>query len=108
MTMTRKAEWYRGKLVVVVVACCIGVGGDTSAVLAKDDESLSLSHPPLQCDLYMAESTIPNAGLGIFTGVDRNEGDTVGDGDLCLPLIDIEVCFHAMPAASPNDSRCPV
>lgn len=108
MKMTRKSEWYRRQLVVVVVACCIGVGWDTlsssAAALANNDDSsstLSTSPPPplLQCDLYMAESTIPHAGLGIFTGVDRKEGDTVGNGDLCLPLIDIEVrlvSFHAL------------
>jgi hypothetical protein len=91
MAMTRKAVWYRGLLVVVVAACWIGVEWETSAALADDDKSSSLSNPPLHCDLYIAESTIPNAGLGIFTGVGKKEGDTVGNGDLCLPLIDIEV-----------------
>jgi hypothetical protein len=42
-----------------------------------------------QCDLYIAESTIPNAGLGIFTSVKKEKGKTVGNGDTCLPLIDI-------------------
>jgi hypothetical protein len=91
MTMKRKAVWYGGLLVVVVAACCIGFEWETSAALANDDESSSSSHPPLHCDLYIAESTIPNAGLGIFTGVGRKEGESVGNGDLCLPLIDIEV-----------------
>lgn len=43
---------------------------------------------PFQCSLYMAPSTIPGAGLGIFTGVERNEGDTVGDGDILIPISD--------------------
>jgi hypothetical protein len=42
-----------------------------------------------QCDLYMAESTIPNAGLGIFTSISKEKGETVGNGDICLPFIDI-------------------
>lgn len=40
------------------------------------------------CDLYMAESTIPNAGLGIFTAIERNPGDRVGEGDVCIPILD--------------------
>ena len=43
---------------------------------------------PLECDLYIAESTLPNAGLGIFTTVPKEKGDTIGNGDVCLPLID--------------------
>lgn len=46
------------------------------------------SSPPISCNIYLAESTIPNAGLGIFTAVELNEGDTVGHGDVCLPIID--------------------
>lgn len=44
--------------------------------------------PPLPCDLYLAPSTIPNAGQGIFTGVSKEAGDTIGNGDKALPLID--------------------
>jgi hypothetical protein len=44
----------------------------------------------LECNLYIAESTIPNAGLGIFTAIERQKGDTVGEGDVCIPLIDLE------------------
>lgn len=36
----------------------------------------------LQCDLYLAPSTIPGAGLGIFSGVPKEIGDTVGNGDI--------------------------
>jgi hypothetical protein len=30
------------------------------------------------CKLYLAKSTIPNAGLGVFTGVDLSIDDTIG------------------------------
>lgn len=43
----------------------------------------------IECDLYMAESTIPNAGLGIFSAVERNPGDKVGHGDICIPILDL-------------------
>jgi hypothetical protein len=44
------------------------------------------------CGLYIAPSTIPNAGLGIFTAVSRQEDDIVGYGDPVLPVIDLP--FH--------------
>jgi hypothetical protein len=34
-----------------------------------------------ECELCIADSTIPNAGLGVFTGIERNPGDTVGEGE---------------------------
>ncbi|CAJ1963966.1 unnamed protein product [Cylindrotheca closterium] len=40
------------------------------------------------CDLYLAQSTIPEAGLGVFTGISRNPGDILGAGDVCIPLLD--------------------
>jgi hypothetical protein len=42
----------------------------------------------VECELYLAESTIPNAGLGIFSAIERNPGDVFGAGDVCLPLYD--------------------
>eukprot|EP00980_Cylindrotheca_fusiformis_P003667 scaffold818_cov136-Cylindrotheca_fusiformis.AAC.33 len=43
----------------------------------------------LDCELYLAESTIPNAGLGIFSAVERNPGDVVGESDVCIPVMDL-------------------
>jgi hypothetical protein len=40
------------------------------------------------CGLYLAQSTIPEAGLGVFTGILRNPGDIIGAGDVCIPLLD--------------------
>ena len=44
----------------------------------------------LECDLYIAESTLPKAGLGLFTGSAKSVGDTVGSGDVCLPLFNLD------------------
>ena len=43
----------------------------------------------------MAPSTIPGAGLGVFTGIDRKVGDIVGQGDVILPISDSEFHFAA-------------
>ena len=37
----------------------------------------------------IAASTIPNAGLGIFSTVPRRKGESVGNGDKAIPLIDL-------------------
>ena len=31
-----------------------------------------------KCKLYLAKSTIPNAGLGVFTGIDLSTDDAIG------------------------------
>jgi hypothetical protein len=41
------------------------------------------------CELFMAPSTIPGAGLGIFTAKDLEEGDFVGNGDVPILLVDV-------------------
>ena len=68
------------------------VGLTIAASDANDSGNSNSGDPPrnLECDLYMAQSTIPNAGLGIFTAIERRKGDTVGEGDVCIPLIDLE------------------
>lgn len=45
-----------------------------------------------KCDLYIAESTIAGAGLGLFVGSEKKVGDVVGPGDVAIPLIDLR--FH--------------
>ena len=42
------------------------------------------------CGLYLAESTIPGAGLGVFTSKPRQKGDHIGYGDVCIPIKDLE------------------
>jgi len=45
-----------------------------------------------ECTLYMAPSTIPKAGLGIFSGIERHVNEFIGHGDVMIPLTD--VWFH--------------
>jgi hypothetical protein len=40
--------------------------------------------------LYLAPSTIPRAGLGIFTTIPRTQGDILGHGDVFLPLLEMD------------------
>jgi hypothetical protein len=47
----------------------------------------------------MADSTIPNAGLGIFSAIELNEGDSVGDGDICIPIFELD--WHHDDAFNP-------
>jgi hypothetical protein len=52
------------------------------------------------CGLYLAESTIPGAGLGIFAGEDFKEGSKIGRGDVCIPFV--EMYWHNEPDFYPN------
>jgi SET domain len=43
-----------------------------------------------RCALYLAPSTIPGAGLGVFTAREKHRGDPIQSyGDVCIPLIDV-------------------
>jgi hypothetical protein len=46
---------------------------------------------PLDCQLVMAESTLDNAGWGVFTLVSRRRGDPVMYGDLVIQVGDLDV-----------------
>ena len=43
----------------------------------------------VECGLYLAESTIPGAGMGIFAGREYKVGEDIGRGDICIPFIDM-------------------
>lgn len=49
------------------------------------------------CQLYLAQSTIPNAGLGVFAGTNYKYGDMIGRvGDAAFPTVDQD--WHNSPA----------
>jgi len=68
--------------------CLIGVMifSATSYVLGEVDVEDSDCH----CRLFMALSTIPNDGIGVFTGVPLKEGEPVGYGDTAIPVTDMD------------------
>ena len=41
------------------------------------------------CKLFMAESTIPNSGMGMFTAVPLTKGDTVAPADIAIAIADL-------------------
>lgn len=47
------------------------------------------SEPEESCTVYLAPSTIPGAGLGIFTSIDRANGTVIGTSDVTIPIIDL-------------------
>jgi hypothetical protein len=52
-----------------------------------------------QCGLYLAPSTIPGAGLGVFTAHPRAPGDPLhSSGEVCVPLFDL---YQHTPAFQP-------
>jgi hypothetical protein len=58
-------------------------------VVTESTQQADASSDTLECGLYLAESTIPHAGLGIFAGHDYRIGQDIGNGDVCIPFIDM-------------------
>ena len=71
--------------IVQVVTCLFILSTSIFCAFAKKNDQ----PPQVECDLYMGESTIPHAGLGIFTSVEKKPGDSVGNGDVCIPLLEL-------------------
>ena len=44
---------------------------------------------PEECALYLAPSTIPNGGYGVFTSIDLPQGIQIASGDVAIPIVDI-------------------
>jgi hypothetical protein len=64
--------------------------GTCLAVDVSDKHKVSGHTKYPGCGLYIAKSTIPNAGVGIFTAVAKKPMDPLGSGDICIPNIDIK------------------
>jgi len=48
------------------------------------------TYASLECELYIAESSIPGAGIGIFSGVTKSKDELIGNGDKAIPLVDTD------------------
>jgi hypothetical protein len=56
------------------------------------EEHTKVSAAAAECFMYLAPSTIPGAGLGVFAGSKAyKEGDFVSPGDIVIPIIDQEL-----------------
>ena len=60
--------------------------------------AVSVQEP--QCEVYLAPSTIPNAGLGVYSGVTKKVGEFVGNGDPAFPLLELD--WHNGYAMDPD------
>jgi hypothetical protein len=63
---------------------------DDDIVLVNEASSSSPHKESSKCGIYLAPSTIPGAGMGMFAG-DRNyaKGEFLADGDLVIPSYDM-------------------
>ena len=57
--------------------------------MEKRNDDTVIAQQDIECHLYLAKSTIEGAGLGIFSAVDKLPGDTVGYGDVCIPVTEL-------------------
>jgi hypothetical protein len=57
---------------------------------AEDSSSSSSTNSKNKCGIYLAPSTIPGAGLGMFAGhSDYHEGEYSADGDIVIPAYEM-------------------
>ena len=74
---------------------------DDAAAAAIISNTTSSRDPQIpKCNLYMAESTIPGAGIGIFTTQPIHKGQPIGNGDVYIPILDLEWHYEASVAAA--------
>ncbi|CAB9497784.1 Guanylate cyclase [Seminavis robusta] len=58
-------------------------------VQSAQTPSKNLDKEDGQCSLYLAPSTIPGAGLGMFSSVHRAVGEPMGTGEVIVPLVEL-------------------
>lgn len=74
-------------------------GNDMVCLESNDQDAAYLENPTCtnappspgrpECNLYMAESTIPGAGLGLFTAIPRNKGDSFHSDEVYILLLEL-------------------
>ncbi len=70
--------------------------------IAVVDADEATTHNNPECTLYLAPSTIPNAGLGVFTSIPLPSGTLLpGGGDAVIPITDID--YHNDASAEKED-----
>jgi hypothetical protein len=57
---------------------------------SNDDDHVAYNGILGECGIYIAPSTIPHAGYGMFAGKDYHPLDYVTPGDLAVPVVDLE------------------
>lgn len=85
--LIRVLLWIGGA---VMVATAQGAADATDPGSEMDSTGgVSSSSSPV-CSVYIAPSTIPGAGLGVYVSEPLAEGDIVETGSMCIPMVDIE------------------
>ena len=53
----------------------------------KQDLDRGVRNKDEQCRLFLAESSIPNAGFGVFVGEDIEGGEVISSHDISVPIL---------------------
>ena len=70
---------FRGVMLSMLLLVLLFATSTTTTTNAAAETTDSAAKPnPLECELYIADSTIPGAGTGIFSGVAKDVGDLIG------------------------------
>jgi len=112
-SLLNSSSSLEGGITILAKDRSISINEETTRKLARNhsiQNSHILAHPflsPDECGVYLAPSTIPNAGYGIFTTGKKLEGDTIGSGDICIPIMESYLSHQINNKDSNDDDELP-
>ena len=78
--------------IVIIIILANSMATKSESISEQQQQQHQSSHSLQRCSLYIAPSTIPGAGLGVFTSVAMSDGTVLGAPDVIIPIVDI--LFH--------------
>jgi hypothetical protein len=87
--------------------CEIDATSGECMIIKEQEQEKSSSQESSTCQIFMAPSTIPGAGLGIFTAIDREVGESIGEGDVMVPITDLWYHYQSLLRSDTPDDEQP-
>ena len=92
---TRLYSYYYPLLSSLLV---LGSGASEQHQLSSQPPFFALEEEDEECGIYLAQSTIANAGFGLFAGKDYSKNELLlhapSHGDIVIPIVDFK--FHSV------------
>lgn len=74
----------------LIISSDVGLDGLLKEYPSKENEVMNrVENANISCRVYVAPSSIPGAGIGIFAGDDFQKGDIVTPADSIIPIVDL-------------------
>ena len=85
-----QSHLFRLRMVLLFSLLLVGNSFASATTGSSSCDSLKETCPSsTECGVYLAQSTIPGAGMGIFAGRNYKQNEFILDGDIVIPLVDM-------------------